>query len=200
MKRIGLFFWMALAVSAAIPVSASETFTADPAHSYIGFTVSHMVISKVKGHFGEFTGTLLYDAKDPAKSSVQGSIKAASIDTGVDKRDAHLRSADFFDVEKFPEITFASKKVEKRGSGMVAIGMLTIKGVSRRVEIPFKVLGPAKDPWGGERLGVEVTPFTIDRRDFGLTWNTTLETGGVLVGNDITIELAGEFVKEALSK
>ena len=187
----------ALAALTAAPAWTADTYAADGAHSYVGFSVSHMVISKVKGHFGEFTGTLLFDAKDPTKSSIQGTITVQSIDTGNDQRDTHLRSADFFDTEKFPEITFASKKVEKRGEGYAVLGVLTIKGVSKAVEIPFKVLGPAKDPWGNERVGVDLAPFAINRQDFGVTWNKTLETGGLLVGNEVTIELAGEFVKEA---
>jgi polyisoprenoid-binding protein YceI len=193
MKRFAfpiLTLWLAAGLTAA------DTYTADASHSHVGFAVSHMVIAKVKGSFTEFSGTLIYDAKDLTRSSIRGRIAAASINTGNAQRDDHLRSADFFDAEKFPDILFESVKVVKRGTGHAVLGRLTIRGVTKEVEIPFTITGTVKDPWGGERLGVEASPLTIDRRDFGLTWNKALEAGGVVVGPTVTLELAGEFVKE----
>lgn len=193
MKR---FLLIPLLTMLAASAPGAESFAVDGAHSYVGFSVSHMVISKTKGHFNEFSGTLVYDEGDPSKSSIKGIVQVQSIDTGNDQRDEHLRSADFFDAGKFPEILFESKKIEKRGAAWAVLGTLTIRGVTRPVEIPFKVTGKIKDPWGNERVGVELSPFTIDRRDFGLSWSKTMDAGGLVVGNEVTIELAGEFVRE----
>jgi polyisoprenoid-binding protein YceI len=191
------FAALALIAALAAPARAAETYSVDAAHSYVGFSVSHMVISKTKGHFNEFGGTLVYDERDLTKCSIKGTVSVASIDTGNPKRDDHLRGADFFDAAKFPQITFESKKVEKRASGPVVTGILTIKGIARPIEIPFKVLGKVKDPWGNERLGVELSPVVINRQEFGLTWSAKLDTGGLVVGDEVTLELAGEFVREA---
>jgi polyisoprenoid-binding protein YceI len=188
---------LALIAAFAAPARGAETYSVDVAHSYVGFSVSHMVISKTKGHFNEFSGTLVYDEKDVTKSSIKGTVSVPSVDTGNQKRDDHLRGADFFDAAKFPEITFESKKVEKRASGPVVTGLLTIKGVTRPIEVPFKVLGKVKDPWGNERVGVELSPVVINRQEFGLTWSAKLDTGGLVVGDEVTLELAGEFVREA---
>ena len=169
----------------------------DPSHTEVGFQTKHLMIAKVRGRFANVTGTILLDEADLRNSSVTAEIEVASIDTREEKRDAHLRSADFFDVENFPKITFRSTRVEPVTSGQVRItGELTIRDVTREVELLTTDEGREKDPWGGERAGFSAT-VTIDRRDFGLTWNQTLETGGLLVGNEIKLSVEVEAVKQA---
>jgi len=184
------------ALSFAAPAVAADTFTFDTAHTEMAFAVKHMVISTVKGRFNDFSGTITYDPNDVTKSSVQVSVKTASIDTGNADRDKHLRSADFFDADKYPEITFKSTSIEKRGDGYVAHGKLTIRGVTKEVELPFTITGVIIDPWGNTRMGVEVDPVTINRQDYGVSWNKTLDAGGLVVSDDVTLELAVEAVKE----
>jgi polyisoprenoid-binding protein YceI len=172
------------------------TYTIDPAHSGAHFTVRHMMITNVRGGFKKVTGTVVYDPENPTASTVQAEIDAASITTNDDQRDAHLRSADFLDVEKFPAIAFKSTRVEPDGDGQFKVaGDLTIHGVTRPVVL--KVEGPAaegKDPWGNYRSGASATT-KIKRSDFGLTWNAALETGGFVVGDDLKIELEMELIK-----
>ena len=155
-----------------------------------------MMISNVKGHFAKVSGTLTLDESNLANSKVEASVDAASIETRDAQRDAHLKSADFFDVEKFPTLSFKSTRVKSTGDGELAVeGDLTIHGVTRKVT--FAVEGPtapAKDPWGNTRIGVSATT-KINRKDFGLTWNAALETGGILVGDEVTITLDVQFVK-----
>lgn len=175
---------------------AATTWQIDPAHTDVGFAVKHMMISTVKGRFADVSGTITLDDDDLSKSSVEVEIKAASIDTRQPDRDAHLRSADFFDVEKYPTLTFKSRRVEPLDNGKFrVIGDLTIRDVTREVVLEASEEGRGKDPWGGERIGFSAST-KIDRRDFGLTWNTALETGGVLVGNDIKITLEVEAVAQ----
>lgn len=173
-----------------------STWNLDPAHSSAAFKVKHMMISNVKGQFGKLTGTLSLDEQNIANSRVEASIDAASITTGDEQRDAHLRSAEFFDAEKFPTLTFKSTRVVSKGDEeLVVAGDLTIHGITRNVE--FQVEGPtapAKDPWGKTRVGLSAAT-KINRKDFGLTWNATLETGGILVGDDVSITLDLQFVK-----
>ncbi len=180
----------------ATPQTATTTWNIDPAHSVAEFKVKHMMISNVKGQFAKLTGTLTLTDADLAKSHVEASIEAASIETRDAQRDAHLKSADFFDVEKFPTLSFASTGVRRVEEGELAVdGDLTIHGVTRKVV--FSVEGPtapAKDPWGNTRVAISATT-KINRKDFGLTWNSALETGGILVGEDVTITLDVEFVK-----
>jgi polyisoprenoid-binding protein YceI len=149
-----------------------------------------MVVSTVRGSFGEFGGTIYLDGEDLTKSSVEVTIDAASIDTANEQRDNHLRSADFFDVENHPEIAFKSGSIKKDGDRYIAVGNLTIRGNTRLVELPFTVKGPIDDPWGNRRIGVKIDPITIDRKEFGLMWSKALETGGLVVGDEVTIELA----------
>jgi polyisoprenoid-binding protein YceI len=175
--------------AAALPVAANE-FEIDSVHSSVGFAVDHMVVSTVRGSFGGFGGTISLDSEDLTKSSVEVKIDAASIDTANEQRDEHLRSADFFDAENHPEITFKSGSIKKDGDRYVAVGNLTIRGNTRLVELPFTVKGPIDDPWGNRRIGVRIEPITIDRKEFGLTWSKALETGGLVVGDEVTIELA----------
>ena len=180
----------------AIPQTAVTTWNIDPVHSVAEFKVKHMMISNVKGQFTGVSGVLSLDETDITNSTVETSIDAASINTREPQRDAHLKSADFFDVEKFPTLTFNSKSIRSTGDGELAVtGDLTIHGVTRKVV--FSVEGPTaagKDPWGNTRIGLSATT-KINRKDFGLTWNAALETGGILVGDDVTITLDVQFVK-----
>jgi polyisoprenoid-binding protein YceI len=180
----------------ATPQTASTTWNIDPVHSVAEFKVKHMMISNVKGQFAGIKGFLTLDEVNISNSQVQASIDAASITTRDAQRDAHLKSADFLDVEKIPTLSFKSTRVSRLGNGELAVaGDLTIHGVTRNVV--FAVEGPtpqAKDPWGNTRLGLSGTT-KINRKDFGLTWNATLETGGILVGDEVTITLDAQFVK-----
>jgi polyisoprenoid-binding protein YceI len=171
----------------------TQTWNIDLSHTTVGFTVRHMVVTKVRGRFAKFAGSLDLDLADLTRSSVKVEIDAASIDTNEPKRDAHLRSADFFDVEKYPALTFASKKVTGDAEKLLVIGDLTIHGVTREVTLEAAITGQGKDPWGGERIGFEAKT-RIDRREFGLHWNQLLETGGLLVSDKIDIELDVEAV------
>ncbi len=174
----------------------TTTWNIDPAHTEVGFEVKHLMISKVRGRFGAVTGTIELDAADPARSSVTAEIDVTSIDTGQEQRDVHLRSADFFDVERFPAITFRSSRVERTANGFRVAGDLTIRDVTRQVVLDAVDEGRGTDPWGGERAAFSAS-LVIDRRDFGLTWNQALETGGVLVANEIRISLDIQAVKAA---
>lgn len=168
---------------------ASTLWNIDTTHTGIHFSVRHMVIAKVRGSFQQFSGTLTLDDENLAASAVSVRIDTASINTGVSQRDNHLRSADFFDVEKFPAITFESTKVEKgSGTGLRVTGKLTIRDITREVVLEAEALGVGKDPWGNLKAAFEAKT-SVDRRDFGLTWNQALETGGVLVGEKIEITL-----------
>jgi polyisoprenoid-binding protein YceI len=172
----------------------TTTWNIDPAHSVAEFKVRHMMISNVKGHFSKVSGALNLDESNISNSSVQASIEAASIETRDDQRDAHLKSADFFDVEKYPLLSFKSDKIKQNGELSVE-GDLTIHGVTRRVT--FDIEGPTpptKDPWGNTRIAISGST-KFNRKDFGLTWNAALETGGILVGEEVTINLDVEFVK-----
>ena len=168
----------------------------DPSHSVAEFKVKHMMIANVKGYFSKITGVLTRDESNVANSSVEVSIDAASIETRDAQRDTHLKSADFFDVEKHPFLSFKSNGIKQVQDGELSVGGdLTIRGVTRKVI--FDVEGPtppAKDPWGGTRIAVSAST-KIKRKDFGLTWNAALETGGILVGDEVTINLDVEFVK-----
>jgi len=168
----------------------------DPVHSIAEFRVKHLMISNVRGQFTGVSGTLTYDEGDLAQSHVEASIDAATIDTRDPQRDTHLKSADFFDVEKFPTLTFKSSRVTRTaGGGVIVAGPLTIHGVTREVE--FEVEGPTppvKDPWGNTRVGVTAAT-KINRTEFGLSFNAAMETGGVMVGEIVTITLELEFVK-----
>lgn len=181
----------------AVPAKTSTTtWKIDPAHSSAEFRVKHMMISNVKGQFSKLSGALFFDESNLANSRVDISIEAASIRTGDDQRDAHLKSADFFDVEKFPTLTFKSAGIRIVRDGELSVeGDLTIHGVTRKVS--FAVEGPtppSKDPWGNTRIAISAST-RINRKDYGLTWNTALETGGFLVGEEVTITLETQFVR-----
>ncbi|MDC0711071.1 YceI family protein [Stigmatella sp. ncwal1] len=178
---------------------AHSTWNIDPTHSGVHFTVRHMVISKVRGNFRKFTGTVSLDEQALDTSSVTATLETASIDTGVEQRDNHLRSPDFFDAAKFPTITFQSTKVEKgSGDGFRVTGKLTIRDITRDVVLEAEQLGIGKDPWGNTKAAFEAKT-SIDRKDFGLTWNQALEAGGVLVGEKIEIGLEIQAVKAQAS-
>jgi polyisoprenoid-binding protein YceI len=178
------------------PQATTTTWNIDPVHSTAEFKVRHMMITNVKGQFTAVTGVVNLDESDLTNSRVEASIDANSINTRDADRDAHLKSADFFDVEKFPTLSFASTRVTRTGEGELEVeGDLTIHGVTRKVV--FAVEGPtaqAKDPWGNTRVGLSATT-KINRKDFGLTWNAALETGGILVGDEVTITLDVQAIK-----
>ncbi len=169
--------------------SPVRAFTIDQSHSEVTFQVRHL-LSKVRGRFSEFAGTIAFDKANPSASSVSVTVQATSIDTNEPKRDGHLRSDDFFSVEKFPVLSFASTKVVATGSDQYTVeGDLTIRDVTKRIEVPVSFLGTAKDPWGNEKVAFEAE-LTVNRKEFGLNWNAALETGGFLVGDDVKVGLA----------
>ncbi|HZB88281.1 MAG TPA: YceI family protein [Terracidiphilus sp.] len=176
--------------------ATTTTWNIDPAHSAAEFKVKHMMISNVKGRFTGIAGTLTLDESDPTRSTIEATIPIPTLATGDDQRDGHLKSADFFDAEKFPTATFKSTEVTVAAPGEHAVvGELTLHGVTQVVS--FAVEGPSapgKDPYGNIRIGLSATT-RINRKDFGLTWNAALETGGVLVGEDVTITLDIQFIK-----
>ena len=172
------------------------SYNIDPAHSSIGFAVRHLEINWVEGRFKDFKGTINYDEKDVTKSSVEFTAQVASVDTEVEARDKHLRTADFFDADKYPEMTFRSTRVERRGKdGYVLHGDLTLRGVTKPVALPFTVTGAVKDPWGNTRFGVEAQA-KINRRDFGMNYGNAF-AGGFDVGNEVRIDLRLEAVRPA---
>ncbi len=177
-------------------MTQTTTWKIDPAHSVAEFKIKHMMIANVKGKFSGINGTLNFDEASPANSTVEASIPLETVSTGDAQRDGHLKSADFFNVEVHPTMTFKSTKIEVKKPGELAVtGDLTIHGITKPVT--FHVEGPtppAKDPWGNTRVGLEATA-KINRKDFGLTWNAALETGGVLVGEEVAISLDVEFIK-----
>ena len=171
-------------------------YSIDPAHTRLGFVARHAMVTKVRGAFTEVSGTARVDAADPRKSSVSITIVANSINTGQQQRDDHLRSGDFFDSEQFPEITFVSTSVDRDGDEWTITGDLTIKGVTRPVSVLFLYTGSAKDPYGNVRIGFEGAA-AIHRKDWGLTWNATLESGGVLVSDKVKLEFDVSAIKSA---
>jgi len=192
-KSILLLVMASLLITGA--AIGADKYKFDKAHSHIGFKVSHMVISKVNGNFNGFEGTLMLNDSDLTKSSVNVKIDAATIDTDNDDRDKHLRSDEFFNAAKYPEITFNSTKIEKADDGYILYGDLTMAGVTKKVEIPFEFNGKLKDPWGNDRVGFSGRT-KVNRQDYGISWNKVLDTGGLTVGNEVTIELEVEAVKQ----
>jgi polyisoprenoid-binding protein YceI len=179
---------------------STERWEIDSSHSGIHFAVRHLVIAKVRGQFSRWTGRVQVPDADFARASVEVIIDTGSIDTGVVDRDAHLRSADFFDVAHYPEMRFTSTRVERVADDRLRVsGQLTIKGVSREVPLDVEPLGVVNDPWGNERAAFTART-SIDRKDFGLTWNQALEAGGVVVGDRIDIEIEIQAVRQAQDK
>jgi polyisoprenoid-binding protein YceI len=173
----------------------TTTWNFDPSHSSVGFSVRHLMISKVRGQFGKWTGTFEHDESDPTRSKLTARIDATSIDTRDEKRDAHLRSPDFFDVEKFPTLTFKSTSVKRTDDGFAATGDLTIHGVSKPVTLEVETpSAPNNDPWGNTRIGASAHA-KINRKDWGLNWNAALEAGGVLVGEQVKISIEVSMIQ-----
>jgi len=194
MKRIAIAT-LALLVGLAGAASAADTWTVDKAHSTVTFKIKHLM-SKVTGSFTDFDGTITTDFANLGASGVSFTIQAASIDTANGDRDKHLRSADFFDVEKFPTITFASSKITKTGDDTFAVtGTFTMHGVAKEVTLPVTFLGAAQDPWGNTKAGFEVTT-TLKRSDYGIVWNKALEAGGFLLGDEVEVTINLEVAKK----
>lgn len=178
------------------PIPGGE-YKIDPQHSIIGFAIRHLEINWVEGRFKDFNGTIRYDADNITKSSVDFTAKIESIDTGVEARDKHLRTADFFEAATYPLMTFKSTRVERKGKDTYILhGDFTLKGVTKQVELPFTITGAIKDPWGNMRFGINAQT-KINRRDYGITWGKALENGGLDVGNEVTIDLQLEAMKPA---
>ncbi|AXA37108.1 Protein yceI precursor [Candidatus Sumerlaea chitinivorans] len=175
-------------------IAAPESYTIDPVHSSITFSVRHLGVSSVKGRFTEFSGSIFYDEADVTQSSASVVIKAASINTDNPQRDEHLRGADFFDVEKYPEIRFRTTAIRKDGDKLTAVGFLVMHGNTKEIEIPFEIVGKTTDPWGKVRLGFE-GHTTINRQDFGISYSKMLDNGSLVIGNDVKIELAIEATR-----
>jgi polyisoprenoid-binding protein YceI len=195
-KKIGSIL-AAVAVLLLPALAPASVWQIDPEHSSIQFKVRHLMVSNVKGVFSKVRGVVEIDDRDSTRMKADVTIDTASIDTKVAKRDEHLRSADFFDVAKYPSMTFVSKRVVKEGDGRLRmVGDLTLRGVTREVTLAVEGPSPeAKDPWGNIRRGASASA-KINRKDFGLTWNKALETGGVVVGDDVMIEIEVELIKE----
>jgi polyisoprenoid-binding protein YceI len=183
---------MTTTLDATKPIQA---YAVDKMHSEVAFQVRHL-LTKVRGRFTEFTGTVLFDQEHPEQASASLSIDASSIDTGTPDRDTHLRSDDFFAVGTHPKLSFESSRVVKTGDDTYdVVGTLTIRGIAKEITLPVTYFGTAKDPWGTVRAGFE-TSLTLNRKDFGLTWNAALETGGFLVGDEVRINLSIQAVAQ----
>ena len=170
------------------------TYAIDASHSHVGFSVRHAMVSKTKGSFGDVAGTI-HIGEDPLESSVEVEIQMASVNTRDEKRDGHLQSPDFFDVEQFPTMTYRSTRVTPQGDRWLVEGELTVKGITKQVPLEVEFEGGAKDPWGGTRIGFTAKAELL-REDYDLTWNQALETGGVLVGKQVKIDLEIEAVRQ----
>lgn len=180
--------------ASAVMAGPGEKYTSDATHSTVEFSVKHMMITNVKGTFDTFDAVIMFEPGDLDHASVEVSIDVASVNTRDEKRDEHLRSPDFFDAAKFPTITFKSSKISKKGDGYVAAGALTIRGVSKEVEIPFQLNGPITNPWGQVVMGIELD-YKINRKDFGVNWDKTMDNGGLVVSDDVKIEINLEAKK-----
>lgn len=188
----------ALVLVMTVPLAApADTWKIDPVHTTVEFTVRHMMISNVKGQFTKVAGTITANGNDPASVRIEATIETSSIDTRSADRDADLKSANFLDVAKYPTMKFKSKKVEAAGTGKwKVVGDLTLHGVTKEVTLEVEIPGPPiKDPWGNTRAGASATA-TISRKQFGLTWNKLLETGGAVVGDDVAVSIDVEAVKK----
>jgi polyisoprenoid-binding protein YceI len=175
---------------------APGTYVLDPTHTRIGFVARHLMVTKVRGHFADFDGSITV-AEDPTQSTAEATLRTVSIDTGAADRDNHLRSGDFLEAEKYPEITFRNARVlSQDGTEFRVVGDLTIKDVTKRVELAVELDGVATDPWGNEKLAVTAST-EIDREEFGMTWNVALETGGVLVSKKIKLEIEAQAARQA---
>ena len=169
-------------------LALAATYTIDPVHSQVHFTVPHLMVFKVRGNFDEFSGSVEFDKTTETLTAAKAEIQISSLDTREPKRDQHLKSPDFFAADQYPTMTFSSKKVSGSGNSLKVLGNLTIRGVTQEVTLEGRYLGTQVDPWGNIRAGF-VAETTINRHDYGLTWNKTLETGGVVVGDEVAIAL-----------
>ncbi|MGV3614558.1 MAG: YceI family protein [Fimbriimonas sp.] len=191
----------AYAAGQSTSLPAQGSFTVDPMHTSIGFEIGHMGISKIQGRFNKHAGKLVVDAKNPAASSVEFTIQTESIDTAVAPRDNHLRSPDFFEVAKYPELTFKSTRIRKAGKGYVAEGDLTLKGVTKKISIPFQAYGPIADGQnGGQRIGIVAEPIKLNRRDYGINYGNNLPNGKPAIDNEVTVKLALEATLDKAAK
>ena len=186
-----LFLVLGFVVALAVNVFAADTYAIDAGHTTIGFSVKHMMVSNTTGQFNKYDATISYDPKDLAASSISATVDVASIDTKNEKRDAHLKGADFFDTEKFPSITFVSKTINADS----IVGDLTIKGVTKEVTIPVEISGPVVTPFGSTVIGINGS-FKINRQDYGVSWNKTLDQGGLAVGDEVTVNISIEAAKK----
>ena len=190
MRKLFILFIIA---GLTMPLLAGN-YSNDKAHTSVGFNVSHMVIAKVNGEFKDFEIDLSFDPDNLPASRVSTTIQIASVNTDENKRDNHLRSPDFFNAAKYPVMTFVSDNIQKTTSGYVANGTLTIRGISKKIGLPFTVSGPIKDPSGNTRIGISAQT-TINRHDFNVKWSKTMDGGGLVVGNDVEIKISAEFIK-----
>lgn len=185
-KLWGCALLMGTAVLASSLVFA-DNYSIDKAHSSIDFSTKHLMVSKINGQFTDYDGVIKFDPNDLAASKVEVTVKAASITTNMEKRDTHLKSADFLDVEKFPTLTFVSKSITKSGDAYQLTGDLTIKGVTKEISVPAEISGPVNSPMGTV-LGIQAS-FKINRQDYGVSWNKTMDNGGLIVSNDVNVEV-----------
>jgi polyisoprenoid-binding protein YceI len=182
------------ALASAVPALAAEKYEFDKSHTTVSFQVRH-IFTWMTGVFGEFSGSIQVDKANPAASAVEFTIQAKSVDTNDAKRDEHLRTADFFDVANHPTITFKSTSVKPAGADKYEVtGDLTLRGVTKRVTLPVAFLGAGKDPWGNEKMGFEIAT-TLNRKDYGINWNKTLDQGGVVVGDEVRVQIGVEANK-----
>jgi polyisoprenoid-binding protein YceI len=199
-RVVALAAVFALTSFAPVPARAADTYEIDPAHTAVQFSVRHMMISNVRGEFTKLSGKAVGDIAHPTEAVVEATIDATSVDTRNEKRDEHLKSPDFLDVAKFPTITFKSTKVEKAGDGWKLTGDLTLHGVTKPVVLDVSnVTPPTKDPWGNTRIGAQAAT-KINRQDFGIVFNKTLDGGGVLVGDELAITIDVEVMKKGEGK
>ncbi len=192
-----LLLGIAAALVIGSPTQAADTYTVDPAHTRVGFSVRHLGISNVKGKFTEFTGSLVLEGN--ALKAASATIQVASVNTGVAQRDHHLRTADFFDATNYPTIVFKTKQVKKSGQGFAMVGDFTMRGVTRELRVPVTLSKPIKDPWGKTRVGLEAKA-KLNRKDYGIPYNQLLETGVAAVGEEVELEINAEAVKSTESK
>jgi polyisoprenoid-binding protein YceI len=196
MKKNLLSVALAAILGLASASALAETWAVDSSHSTVGFSVRHMMVSNVKGAFGKFTATVDGSPADPATAKISATIEVASVDTRDTKRDDHLRSADFFDAAKFPQMTFTSTKVEKLSATAAKVtGDLTFHGVTKPVVLDVEYTQPVKSPWGKSVVGATATG-KISRKDFGVAWSKTLDGGGLVVGDEVTLQFDLELVKK----
>lgn len=196
MKKFIRFFVFAVGVLLVGRVyAAAEVYKVDAGHSSVGFSTKHLMVSTVNGSFDEYEGAITYDPADPKAFKADLTIQAKSIDTNQEKRDAHLRNADFLDADKFPTITFVSKSLSGGEGSYTLTGDLTIKGVTKEISFPVTVSGPVQSPMGGAVIGLDAN-FTINRQDYGVSWSKAMDNGGLVVSNDVAVKISLEAVKK----